>query len=195
MIFAAACSLQGAVQSILHFLACPEFLKVLHVDPETINRILQSDFNCGYIAAIATVVLLIVFLFFLKLLDFIFFRTKRCSRVTVALEGGSIIVKSNAIEATVRNEIRDFGQISLRKLLLFKSGKNYSLKLLCEFDSKGEGMPEIAQKLRPRLQEVMQNLFGITNMTDISIIVERLRGGDGPEQEEKTFAADAHTGL
>ena len=52
----------GAVQKTMEFFACPEFLKFFNIKPETVDKVLQSDFNCGFISALAVVVLLLLLL-------------------------------------------------------------------------------------------------------------------------------------
>ena len=41
------CVNAGAVQKVMEFFACPEFLKFFNINPDTVDKILKSDFNCG----------------------------------------------------------------------------------------------------------------------------------------------------
>lgn len=176
----------GAVQKTMEFFACPEFLKFFNIKPETVDKVLQSDFNCGFISALAVVVLLLLLLLAVRILFFFIFRTRRCNKVLVPSADGDLIVTRKAIESVVRAELTSFTQITVRKLVLYHRGKKYSLKLFCLFANDGVGLPEITQKLKPRVQEVMNKLFGIDTMTGISICIERMKDdedeeGDAPE--------------
>ena len=176
----------GAVQKTLEFFACPEFLKFFNIKPETVDKVLQSDFNCGFISALAVVVLLLLLLLAVRILFFFIFRTRRCNKVLVPSADGDLVVTRKAIESVVRAELTSFTQITVRKLVLYRRGKKYSLKLFCLFANDGVGLPEITQKLKPRVQEVMNKLFGIDTMTGISICIERMKDdedeeGDAPE--------------
>lgn len=176
----------GAVQKTMEFFACPEFLKFFNIKPETVDKVLQSDFNCGFISALAVVVLLLLLLLAVRILFFFIFRTRRCNKVLVPSADGDLIVTRKAIESVVRAELASFTQITVRKLVLYRRGKKYSLKLFCLFANDGVGLPEITQKLKPRVQEVMNKLFGIDTMTGISICIERMKDdedeeGDAPE--------------
>ncbi|MBE6394103.1 MAG: hypothetical protein E7044_08640 [Lentisphaerae bacterium] len=176
----------GAVQKTMEFFACPEFLKFFNIKPETVDKVLQSDFNCGFISALAVVVLLLLLLLAVRILFFFIFRTRRCNKVLVPSADGDLIVTRKAIESVVRAELANFTQITVRKLVLYRRGKKYSLKLFCLFANDGVGLPEITQKLKPRVQEVMNKLFGIDTMTGISICIERMKDdedeeGDAPE--------------
>ncbi len=176
----------GAVQKTMEFFACPEFLKFFNIKPETVDKVLQSDFNCGFISALAVVVLLLLLLLAVRILFFFIFRTRRCNKVLVPSADGDLVVTRKAIESVVRAELASFTQITVRKLVLYRRGKKYSLKLFCLFANDGVGLPEITQKLKPRVQEVMNKLFGIDTMTGISICIERMKDdedeeGDAPE--------------
>ena len=176
----------GAVQKTMEFFACPEFLKFFNIKPETVDKVLQSDFNCGFISALAVVVLLLLLLLAVRILFFFIFRTRRCNKVLVPSANGDLVVTRKAIESVVRAELAKFTQISVRKLVLYRRGKKYSLKLFCLFANDGVGLPEITQELKPRVQEVMNKLFGIDTMTGISICIERMKEdedgeGDSPE--------------
>ena len=176
----------GAVQKTMEFFACPEFLKFFNIKPETVDKVLQSDFNCGFISALAVVVLLLLLPLAVRILFFFIFRTRRCNKVLVPSADGDLVVTRKAIESVVRAELTSFTQITVRKLVLYRRGKKYSLKLFCLFANDGVGLPEITQKLKPRVQEVMNKLFGIDTMTGISICIERMKDdedeeGDAPE--------------
>ncbi|MBR1953386.1 MAG: hypothetical protein IKA32_12455 [Lentisphaeria bacterium] len=174
----------GAAQKMMEFFACPEFLKFFNIKPETVDKVLQSDFNCGFISALAVVVLLFVLLLVVRILLFFIFRTRRCSKVLVPSADGDLVVTRKAIESVVRAELANFAQITVRKLILYRSGKKYSLKLCCLFSSDGVGLPEITQELKKRIQEVMNKLFGIETMTGISICIERMKEDDTDGEED-----------
>jgi hypothetical protein len=110
---------------------------------------------------------------------------------------GTLIVTRKAIESVIRAELAAFSQISVRKLVLYRKGKAYSLKLYCQFARDGVGMPEIAQQLTPRLKEVMNRLFGIDTMNKIDIIIERLKSDDDDTEADEPAPEnrDVDTGL
>ncbi|MBQ9500728.1 MAG: hypothetical protein IJU70_01085 [Lentisphaeria bacterium] len=178
MIFASCCFSSEAVQKCFSFLACPKFLGFFNIRPERVDEILRSDFNCGYIAAISTVALVLLLFLLLRFVFWLIFRTKRCGSVVVPSENGDLIVTRNAVEAVVREEVESFPQIYLRKLLLFRRGNTYLLKLFCRFERGAEGMPDIAGRIRTRLNEVMLQQFGIDSIREVSICIERLKESD-----------------
>ena len=51
--------------------------------PEFWQQLLSSDFNRGYIAGLGLVIALLVFLFIIKIIVKIVFRTHRCSSIPV----------------------------------------------------------------------------------------------------------------
>jgi hypothetical protein len=191
----------GAVQKVMEFFACPEFLKFFNIKPETFDRVLQSDFNCGFIAALAFIVFVLLLLLVIRFLLFLVFRTRRCGKVVVPSPDGNLIVTRKAIESVVRAELSGFPQIFVRKLVLYRKGKKYSLALYCLFSKEGAGMPEIAHELKGRIKEVMNKLFGIDTMSEVSICIERLKDGedDADSGEEGEFvipeSKDVNTGI
>ena len=194
------CVNAGAVQKVMEFFACPEFLKIFNIKPETFDKILQSDFNCGFIAALAFVVFVLLVLLVIRLLLFLVFRTRRCGKVIVPSRDGNLIVTRKAIESVVRAELAGFSQIIVRKLVLYRRGKKYSLALYCQFSKEGTGMPEIAQELKVRIKEVMNKLFGIDTMNEVSICIEQLKDGDDVDSDGNgEFAVpevkDVNTGI
>ena len=177
------CFGSAAVQKCFSFLVWPEFLQFFHIEPEAVDRILQSDFNCGYIAAISSVVLLLLAILLLRLILWLIFRTKRCSTVVVPAENGELVVTRSAVETIARGEVESFPQIYLRKLLVYRRGNVYSMKLFCRFERGDAGMPEIAADMRKRLTDAMMSQFGIDSLKDISICVERVKEtDDGPDR-------------
>jgi len=182
MIFSSCCFSSAAVQKCFTSLACSKFLEFFNITPERLDEILRNDFNCGYIAAISTVAVILLLFLLLRFVLWLFFRTRRCGMVVVPSENGDLIVTRNAVEAVVRGEVETFSQIYLRKLLLFRRGNSYQLKLFCRFERGAEGMPDLASRIKTRLNEVMLQQFGIDSIRDISICVERLKESDGDDR-------------
>lgn len=142
-------------------------------DPRTWERLLASDFNRGYLAALALVLALILVLMILKLMWFIAFRTRRASTVTVTHPDGDIVVSREAIFEAVSRELFDYPELRLRKLRLFRRGKYYMLTLLCEFRG-ASGIPGMAEELKSRLRERLKQLFGLENLKSVKIVIEKL---------------------
>lgn len=195
MLCSSGCFGSEAVQKCFSFLVWPEFLEFFNIKPEAVDRILQSDFNCGYLAAILSVVILLLALLILRLILWLFFRTKRCSSVVVPATDGDLIVTRSAVESVARTEVESFPQIYLRKLLIFRRGNVYSMKLFCRFERGSQGMPEIAADMKKRLTEVMMQQFGIDSLKEITICVERLKEtehgpipGPGPEEPPADYS-------
>ena len=134
---------------------------------------------------VAGVVFLLLLILAVRLVFFFIFRTRRCNKVLVPSADGSLIVTRKAIESVVRAELAKYAQITVRKLVLYRRGKRYSLKLFCLFSGEGAGLPKISQELKPRIREVMNNLFGIETMAEISICIERMTNDDDEDSEER----------
>ena len=117
------CADAGTVHKAMEFIACPEFLKFFNINPETVDNILKSDFNCGFISAVSIILFIFLLVLAIRILAFIFFRSRRCNKIMVQSGGGTLIVTRKAIESVIRAELAAFSQISVRKLVLYRKGK------------------------------------------------------------------------
>ena len=147
--------------------------------PEFWQRLLSSDFNRGYIAGLGFVIALLIFLFIIKIIIKIIFRTHRCNSVPVSCADGDLIISRNAVENAARQVLANFPQLSVRRIQLYRRGKNYSMTLFTTFspDEKG-GLPELADKVKPKMTETLRRVFGIDSMKTIRFQVEELGKGD-----------------
>ena len=160
-------------------------------DPRTWETLLASDFNRGYLAALALVLALVLALMILKLVWFIAFRTRRASTVTVPHPDGDLVVSRDALAEAVSRELDGYPELQLRKLRLFRRGKYYLLTLLCEFNG-ADGVPGIASELRTKLRERLKQLFGLESLKSVKIVIEKLSrptaGRELPELPETPAA-------
>lgn len=157
-------------------------------DPRTWETLLASDFNRGYLAALALVLALILALMILKLLWFLAFRTRRASTVTIPHPDGDIVVSRDALAEAVTRELAGYPELQLGKLRLFRRGKYYMLTLLCEFNG-ADGVPDIASELRTKLKARLKQIFGMESLRSVKIVIEKLAGtpasGELPELPEE----------
>ena len=147
--------------------------------PEFWQQLLSSVFNRGYIAGLGLVIALLVFLFIIKIIVKIVFRTHRCSSIPVPCADGDLIISRDAVENAARQVLATFPQLSVRRIQLYCRGKNYSMTLFTTFaqDEKG-GLPELADKVKPKMTETLRRVFGIDSMKTIRFQVEELGKGD-----------------
>lgn len=167
-------------------------------DPRAWKTLLESDFNRGYLAALALVLALVVALLILKFIVFLIFRTRRASSVTVKSPDGDIVVSRDALEEAITRELEQYPELYLRKLRMFRRGKEYILALFCEFRGTS-GVPDVAERLRPQLKERLKQLFGLEALRSIRIVVEKLavpiaeRGSDKADDDKSEISAAPRT--
>ena len=142
-------------------------------------ELLKSEFNRGYTAGVLTILLLLVLWLILRLFFLLVFRTKRCGEVVVPLGDGDLTISSDAVESTARQLLENYVQLSVRKIQLYRRGKIYLLQLYCRFMPGADGLPALAGKLKPELTALLKETFGIENLTEIRIRVEKtVEGGN-----------------
>ena len=147
-------------------------------DLETWHQLLQSDFNRGYLAALAIYMALFIALMVLRFLFWLAFRTRGCSEVVVPCRDGDIVVSRDAVTMAVSHELADFPALDVRKIRLFRRGKVYSMTLLCVYGGGESGIPELAANFKPRIIDSLKSTFGIDSLKRIKVVVEKM---DAPQ--------------
>lgn len=184
---------------LLNVLKCPIWEKCSIAKTfscENLRQLLASDFNRGYIAALALVFAVLVVVLLLRLIWFFLFRKKTCSRIVIPGEDGDIVISRDAIVAATRQELESFTQFDVRKMQLFRKGRNYSLRICCTYDTDGKGVAELVQEFKPRLREVMKELFGIESLKDITLCVEHIQEkDDSGDPSTPVQVNNAHFGI
>ena len=112
------------------------------------------------------------------------FRRRRCSQIVVSTPAGNLTISRNVIEGTARRVLRDIGELDVRRIRLYRKGKNYSLLLCCTFFDGGKSVPDIAEGIRNEIRDTLQNLFGIKTLRRIDFHAatpfrRRVRSGGG----------------
>ena len=148
-------------------------------DPRMWQELLRSDFNRGYVAALVLVLALLLAMLILKFLCWLAFRTRRCSEITIPRRDGDIVVSREAVAAAVERELRAFPELNVRKIRLFRRRRAYLMTLCCAYGG-GDGVPALADELKPRLLSVLKTTFGIETMKRIKVVIEKL-DGSAPE--------------
>lgn len=145
----------------------------MDINLELLKTLWCDDFNRGYFVAVLIIVAFLVIWSLLRLILVILFRTRRCSVITVPRKDGDLIISSVAVTDAVRQELKSFPQLGAGKIQLYRNKTIYSMMLFCTFDSSSSvGLPELTDQLKPKIQEMLKNTFGIDNLKKIKIKVE-----------------------
>ena len=150
---------------------------------EFYQELLSSDFNCGYVTGAGIVLGLLVLLLIVRLVLRILFRSRRCGAIVVPSPNGDLTISRNVVEKAARTVLDKVGELDIRRIQLYRKGKNYSLLLCCTFFDGGNGVPEIADGIRADIQETLRKLFGITTLKRIDFRVEE-QGDAAPAAPE-----------
>jgi len=162
------------------------------------KTLIENDFNRGYLVGACFVLGLLVLFVVGRLILMFVFRRRRCSQIVVSTPAGNLTISRNVIEGTARRVLRDIGELDVRRIRLYRKGKNYSLLLCCTFFDGGKSVPDIAEGIRNEIRDTLQNLFGIKTLRRIDFHVEEQ--GDSlpaPEvrppstEEDEEFHADS----
>ena len=107
-------------------------IKVLN-EPQWWRSLLGSDFNQGFMAALAFILALMLLLLFLRLVIKIIFRTRRCNVVAVRRGDGDTMVSKDVIAGVVERELAVYPAVHSEKIVLTKRGRCYQLTIYCGY--------------------------------------------------------------
>ena len=172
------------------------------------QSLLRSDFNRGYLCALALVAALIVILMILRFVWWLIFRERGCSRLMIRRNDGDIVVSRSAVCAAIDGALVGVPALKVRKVRIFQRGRSYSITLLSSFDGKGS-VAELVEKLKPLVTGTLRDTFGIDNLRRVKVVIEELESDEeaiGAEHPAAPAAVppappipmpthDVHTGL
>ena len=168
------------------------------------QSLLRSDFNRGYLCALALVAALIVVLMILRFIWWLIFRERSCSKLTIRRGDGDIVVSRSAVCAAIDGALKSVPALRVRKLRIFRRGSNYSITLLSSFDGTGSAA-ELVEQVKPLVTGTLRDTFGIENVRRVKVVIEALESDDGEDGAPVPHTAPAahipmptngiHTGL
>ena len=139
-----------------------------------LKPITENEFNKGYATGVCVVLAVVLLMLIVKIIFKLIFRRHRCHEVYTSSADGDVAITVNAIEDTVRAELNAFPSVRIIKIRLYRVRKIYMLNLICEYDGKDGGLPQITQKVKAALSAMFQNFFGVNSIRRINLKFERL---------------------
>ena len=146
------------------------------------QSLLRSDFNRGYLCALALVAALIVALMILRFVWWLIFRERGCSRLTIRRGDGDIVVSRSAVCAAIDGALKTMPALKVRKLRIFRRGSKYSITLLSSFDGTGS-VAELVEQVKPLVTGTLRDTFGIDNVRRVKVVIEELENDDEEDGE------------
>lgn len=137
----------------------------------------KVEFYRGALLATGCFAAVLILYWIIKLVIFLKFGKHRCSNISVDNEYGSIISSCDTVTAVLRSELKNFPELDIRRILIFRKRGVYSIELRCIY-AKVEnfrGIPELFALMEPLIREHMKSIFG---MEDIAKIDIRIVGSD-----------------
>lgn len=174
------------------------FLKVLS-DPQWWRTLLGSDFNRGFMAALALILLLMVIMMLIRAILRLVFGTRRCSTVVVRRADGDTVISRDTVAALVNRELANYPAIRSDKIVLTRRRNVYQLTIHCEYLlSDQTGIPAFCDEFKPKLRDSLVKSFGIAAISGIRLWVDATPGDDLAAERGNAPAPqpnDGYTGL
>ena len=171
------------------------FLSVLS-DPQWWRVLLGSDFNRGFMAALALILLLMVFLLLVRGILRLVFGTRRCSSVVVKRADGDTIISRDTVAALVNRELAKYPAIHSDRIVLTRRRNVYQLTIYCEYLlSDRTGIPAFCDEFKPKLQEALVKSFGISGISAVRLWVDAVPADDVAGAEEQVPPSRSDNGC
>ena len=147
---------------------------------EIFREVWQVEFSRGALCAAGVFLAILIFYWILKIIIFCKFGRRRCSTVMVSREHGDIVISADAVSAALRSELKQFCELDIRRILLFRKRKIYSVEIRCALvnNADNRGLPELHSLIEPLIKKRMADIFGLTEIDRIVLKVERSRDYD-----------------
>lgn len=150
------------------------FCELYSLGCNLLKPVTENDFNKGYATGVCVVLGVVLLMLIIKIIFKIIFRRRRCSELITSSSDGDVAISVDAVADTVRNELRRYPSVSINKIRLYRIRKNYMVNLLCEYDGKDGGLPQITQKIKFSLSTMFKEFFGVSSVRRINLKFERL---------------------
>lgn len=156
------------------------------------QALLKSDFNRGYLCALALVAALLVVMMIIKFIWWLIFREYGCSKLTISRPDGDIIVSRSAVCATIESALRHIAALKVRKVRIFQRGKNCSITLLASFDGSCS-VSELVEEVKPIVIGTLRDTFGVENVRRVKVVIESLENDEDEKDDDETASAPPKT--
>ena len=150
----------------------------------------ENDFNRGYATGVCVVLAVVVLMLIIKIILKIIFRRRRCSEMISPAVDGNVSVSVSALEDTVRKELSRFHSVKISKIKLYRIRKKYILNLICEYDGRDGGLPQITRKIKDSVSTMANDFFGISSIREINLKFERLSKDAVPAEKDTPAVAE-----
>lgn len=142
-------------------------LKILN-DPQWWRSLLGSDFNQGFMAALALILGLMIVLFVIRCIIKLVFRTHRCNVVVVKRQDGDTMVSKDVIAGVIERELAVYPAVRAGKIVLSRRGSSYQITIYCDYLLNDQsGIPAFCDEFKPRLCEALKKSFGIDELDKV----------------------------
>ena len=154
-----------------------------YINHPAVQKVLANDFKCGYAAATAVVLLLIILFLIAKFIIWLCFRTPKCSEVVVKRAGGDIVISAKVISSLIARELAAGGRLNDARIYIRVKRKGYEIFIKAAYTEGVVGLPEIVDKAKPQIFALLKDQFGIENVSAVNITVDRL---SDPEENDNS---------
>jgi preprotein translocase subunit SecF len=144
----------------------------------------SNEFNQGYIAAIAVILLVLLLVLVLRLILGLVFRRKSCHGITVKQEKGDVFVSRSAVDTVVKSLKSDFKHIKIAKVTIRGNKNSQHIRIYLDFENSGGGLPPQSADLQTRVLEALKKNFGIDSVRKVHITLREIKMIEGATAEK-----------
>ena len=146
----------------------------------------------GALLATAVFVAILLIYWIIRIVCFFKFGKRRCVAVTVEKEQGNIVVFTDAVTAVLRDELKSFAELDIRRIIIFRKRDAYFMELRCNYYKveKFRGLPELFSEIEPLIKKRMKDIFGMENISAVDIRIDNAADFDDFVRAGETVSED-----
>ena len=162
-------------------------------------QINANEFYRGFFYGAAGFLALMFALWFIWVVVAFCRRTRRCSSMVIAQDGGEVVVSENAIITTVKLLAVRFPALELGKVRLYCKRRGHKLVINCAYVLNDDAnLLDLVENFRAHLVENLASMLGMTNELRVQVKLANVKGSkstdkpkDEPTLPDKIVADDS----
>lgn len=144
----------------------------------------DCEVSRAYLLGVGSTLVVIAAFLLLKILNYLFFRIRRCREIIVPAADGDVAIAYGAVESALRRMLAAFPNLELHELRLYTNRRTYALHLVCNYDAarRGGDFPAEIRQLKETIFSELKKLFGIESVRKIRVRLEKFASGAADSQ-------------
>lgn len=156
-----------------------------------VERLSDNEFFRGIVVGAAAGIILLLIIRFLL---WVIFRKRTCPEIIVKNSDGKIIVNAAAITGVLKCAIGKLECLEIEKILIYRKARGFRICIRAKMDAAQSTAPRLIESVSRIVKDQMANVFGVTNVLDVTLNIASCKSGKKQEQSQNTKVENAAFG-